>query len=109
MHLISLFDNPDELVNTMNPTLRIFVLCRNHHRIFLKLRTYYPLLGLFEPVREGGYRFSGGQALLKLEHLIRCSTAEVSYRKRRTLALEGVIKVTVRILDPDVMRFKHDP
>ena len=35
--------------------------------------------------------------------------AEVKYRIRRNSALEGVIEVTLRILDPDVMRFRHDP
>ena len=46
---------------------------------------------------------------MKLEDLIWRSPADVYYRKRRNSALEGVIKVTVRILDSDVMRFGHDP
>ena len=45
---------------------------------------------------------------MKLEDLIRWSPAERSYRNRRNSALEGVINVTVRIMDPDVMRFRHD-
>ena len=39
MHLIRLFDHPDEPVNTLSPTMEIFVLCRNHHCVFLSLRT----------------------------------------------------------------------
>ena len=39
MHHIGLFDNPDEPVNTISPTMKIFVLCWNHHRVFLRLRT----------------------------------------------------------------------
>ena len=38
MYHIRLFDNPDEPVNTISPTMTIFVLCRNHHRVFLSLR-----------------------------------------------------------------------
>jgi len=109
MDLSSLFDNPDEPINTLSPIMRIFVLCWNHHHIFLRLRMTYPLLRLHSPLWEGGCRFSGGQTLLKLEDLIWWSPAEVYYRKRRNSALEGVMEVTVRILDPDVMRFRHDP
>jgi hypothetical protein len=44
----------------------------------LRLRTWqYPLVALLAPVKEGGYRFSGGQALLKLENLIWLSPAAV--------------------------------
>ena len=39
MHLIRLFDNLDEPVNTISLTIKIFVLCWNYHRIFLSLRT----------------------------------------------------------------------
>ena len=46
---------------------------------------------------------------MKWEDLIGRSPAKVSYRKRRNLALEGAIEVTFGILDPDVMRFRHDP
>jgi len=66
----------------------------------------YSLLALF---RVGRYRFFGGQALLKLEYLIWRSPAKVYQRKRMDLALAGVIKVTFRVLDPDVMRFRYDP
>jgi len=34
---------------------------------------------------------------------------KVQSRKRRNLTLEHIIKVTFSILDPDVMRFRHDP
>jgi hypothetical protein len=47
-----------------------------------------------------------------LEDLIRLSAAEVKYRKRRNLSLEGdieVILITLHILDPDVISFRHDP
>jgi len=39
MHYISLFDNPDEPINTIRPTMLIFVLCWNHRTIFLSLGT----------------------------------------------------------------------
>jgi len=65
-------------------------------------------LCLLEPRREGGYRFSGGQAIQKLQDLIRWSQAEVEYRKRRNSAFEGVNEMTLCILDPDVMSFRDD-
>ena len=37
------------------------------------------------------------------------SPAKVYYRKRRNTAFEGVIEITVHILDADVKRFRHDP
>jgi len=67
------------------------------------------LLSLLAPPWKDRYCFPGGHALLKLEDLVRWSPVGVLYRKRRNTALEGVIKVTVRILDPDVMRFRPDP
>jgi len=112
MHLIHLFDHPDEPVNTIGPTMKIFELCWNHHRVFLGLRTYYPLLGLFAPLRKRQYCFAGWQVLLKWEDLIWRSPAEVLFRKTRNSSLKGVIEVilfTLNILDPDVMSFRHDP
>jgi len=108
-HSISLFDNPDESVNTISPTMRIFVLCWNHHCIFLHLRTSYPLLSLPAAFSEGRYRFSAGQAFLIMQDLIQRSPAKVWYSKRRNSAFEGVIEVTFGILDPDVLSFRHDP
>jgi len=46
---------------------------------------------------------------MNLEDLIWWSPAKLKYRKRTNLDLEGVIKVTFGILDPDVLRFRHDP
>ena len=39
MHVISLFENADEPVNTLNPTVKIFELCWNDHRVFLSFRS----------------------------------------------------------------------
>jgi len=61
------------------------------------------------PLKNGPYGRSSGWALLKLEDLIRRSPAKVYYRKWRNMGLEGVIKVTFHILDPDIIRFRHDP
>jgi len=47
--------------------------------------------------------------LLTLKDLIQLSPGTVQYRNRRNLALEGVIEVTVCMLDPDVRRFRRDP
>jgi len=66
-------------------------------------------MGLLAPLREGRYCFSGGQEILGLEDLIRWSPAGVYSRNGRNSALKGVIEVTVRIVDLDVMRFMHDP
>jgi hypothetical protein len=46
---------------------------------------------------------------MKLDNLIRWSPAEVYLWKRKNSALEGVIEITICILDPDVMGFSHDP
>jgi len=46
---------------------------------------------------------------MNLEDLIRWSPAKLKYRKTKNLDLEGVINVTFGILDPDVLRFRHDP
>jgi hypothetical protein len=66
-------------------------------------------LGLLAPLREGVYEFSSGQPLLILQDLIHWSPAEVQYRKRRNSALEGVIMVTVHILDTYDIIFRDDP
>jgi len=66
---------------------------------------------LLAPLRKGLYCISGGQALLRLEDLIRWSPAEVSHRERRNSTLDSVIEVilfTFCISDPDVMIFRHD-
>jgi len=84
---------------------------------FVGITTTYPwgwghsiiLFSLLAPLRKCRYRVSGGQALLNLEDLIRWSPAKEFYRKGKNTALEGVIEVTFRTLDPDVMRFRHDP
>jgi len=109
MYLTRLFDNPDDPVNTISPAMWIFVLCSNHHHVFLSLWTWYLLLSLLTPPRIDCYCFSRWQMLLKLEDLIWWSPAKVCYRQRRNTALEGVIAATFHILDPDVMRFMHDP
>jgi len=77
MHMISLFANLDEPVNTFSPTMRIFVLHWNHRHTFLSLRTYYPLLSLLPPLWNGRDHFSARQALLKWEDLILWSPAKV--------------------------------
>ena len=109
MHLISPFDNPDEPVNTINPTMRIFVPCWNHHRIFLSLGMYNPLLSLPASLRKGWYLFPVGRhswnwRIWFTGVQLKYNTGNISQS-----ALGGVIEVTVRILDPDVMRFRHDP
>jgi len=109
LHLIRLCDDADEPVKTISPTMRIFVLCWIHHSIFLSLRRQYPLLSHLATHRNGQYCSSSGQDMLILENLIRWSPATEWYRKRRNLALEGVIEVAFHILDTDVMRFRHHP
>jgi len=109
MLLNSQFDNPDEPVNTVSLTMWIFVLCWNHHSIFLSLSIWYSLLSLLPPLRKGQYRRTCRHALVKLEDLIWWSAATVQYSEKRHAGLEGVIEVTFRILDPDVMRFRHYP
>jgi hypothetical protein len=67
------------------------------------------LLSLLALCRKDRYNISSGQALLKLEDLIRQSPAKLLYSKRRNSALKGFIEVTFHILDPDVIRFRVDP
>jgi len=111
-HLLSLFDNLNESVNTISPTIPIFVLCGVHHRILWSLGMEYRLFRLISPLRKGRYCLSGREALMTLEDQTSWCLANASDREKASLALEGVIKVilfTFRQLDPDVMRFRHDP
>jgi len=66
-------------------------------------------MSLLAPLRNGRDCDASGNALLKLEDLILLSPEKDYYRKTRNSALEGVIEVTFHILDPDDMRFMHDP
>jgi len=112
MHHTRLFDNPDEPINTISPTMKIIDPCWNHHLVLLNLRIKYPLFSLLAPFRKGRYCFPGWQALLKLDDLIWWSSTEVYYRKRRNSSMEGVIEgilFTLHILDPDVISFRPGP
>ena len=77
MHPISQLENPNEPVNIISPSIRIFVLYRNHHCIFLSLRMCYTLLRILAPLQKVQYRFPDWQALLQLNDLIQWSTARV--------------------------------
>jgi len=111
MCLICLFKNPDEPVKIISPTIKMCVLCWNHHHVFSSLRTYYAVLSFIPPPRNGWWFFACRQGLPKLEDLIRWSPAEVYYRRRRNSFLEGDIEVihfTLRILDPDGRSLRHN-
>jgi len=109
MYHISLFDIQAEPINTIGPTMRFFVHCWNHHRIFLSLSTQYRFLVFLTLLRQGPHDSSCGQALLKLVDVIWWSLGKLSCRKGWNSALESVIEVTFYILNPDVMRFRQDP
>jgi len=52
MHRISLFENPDEPVNTISPNIQIIELCWNHHHVLFSLGTKYHLLSFLAPPNE---------------------------------------------------------
>jgi hypothetical protein len=92
--------------------MEIFELFWTYHPVLMILRTLYPLLGLCAPVGKCRYFFAGWQAVLKLQDLIPRRQPDIQERNRTNSSREGVIKLipfTLRILDPDVMSFRHDP
>jgi len=109
MHSISLFDILHETISRNSPTMWIFVLHWNHCHIFLSLRTWSPLMRFLAPDWKGRYCCSSRPVLLTLQHLSVWSPPKLQKRTWRSTALEGVIEVSLHIVDPHVMRFRRYP